>query len=48
MFIKNLLEQVVLLDNTTLPYSLADVNVTLHEVVERNVVDSAGFVANDT
>ena len=45
---ENLLEQVVLLDNTTLAYSLADVNVTLHDVVERRVVDSAGFFANDT
>ena len=24
-----------------------DVNVTLHDVVERSVVDSAGFFAND-
>ena len=36
-------------DNTTLAYKLfADVDVALHDVVERRVVDSAGFFANDT
>ena len=37
---------VVPLDNTTLSY--ADVNVTLHDVLERSVVDSAGLFANET
>ena len=30
-------------DNTTFPYNLADVNGTLHDVVERSVVEPAGF-----
>ena len=33
--------------NTTLACDLAIVNVTLHDAVERSVVDSAGFLAND-
>ena len=35
-------------DNTTFAYNLADVNGTLHDVVERSVMKSTGFLANDT
>ena len=35
-------------DNTTLAYNLADVNGTLHDVVERSVVESAGFFTRGT
>ena len=35
-------------DNTTVPYNLADVNGTLHDVVERSVVESAGFFTRGT
>ena len=40
---------VVSLDNTALTYGLlAGVHVTLHVALERSVVESAGFFANDT
>ena len=35
-------------DNTTLAYNLADVNGTLHDVVDRSVVESAGFFTRGT
>ena len=35
-------------DNTTFAYNLADVNGTLHDVVERSVVESAGFFTGGT
>ena len=35
-------------DNTTLACNLADVNDTLHDVVERTVVESAGSFTNGT
>ena len=38
---------VVPFDSTTWRINL-DVNITLHDVVERSVVDSAGFNANET
>ena len=44
----NPLEQVVPRDNTTLACNLADVNVSLHDVVERSVVEPAGFFTNET
>ena len=31
-------------DNTTLACNLADVNVTLHDVVEKSVVESVAFL----
>ena len=41
-------KMVVLPDNTTLACNLADVNVTLHDVVERTVVESAGSFTSGT
>ena len=35
-------------DNTTFAYDLADVNGTLHDVLERSVVESAGFFTRRT
>ena len=35
------------LDNMTLTYKLADVDVTLHEPQKKSVVDSAGFLRRD-
>ena len=45
---KILWDMVVPPDNTTLAFYLADVKVTLHDVVERIVVESACFLTSGT
>ena len=48
MHSKILSDMVVPPDNTTLAFYLADVKVTLHDVVERSVLESAGFFTSGT
>ena len=45
---QSLWKMVVPPDHATLANNPADANVTLHDVAERNVVESAGFFTNDT